>query len=58
MTGMAREGAMVGAMAGAKANEDDVSDSMIIDAPDFLLYFREGIKWRSVRTRAEIEVIR
>ena len=43
MTGMAREGAMVGAMAGAKANEDEVSDSMIIDRQISYFTYREGI---------------
>lgn len=45
MTGMAREGAMVGAMAGAKANGDEVSDSIaIIDRQICIYKIREGDK--------------
>ena len=43
MTGMAREGAMAGAIAGAKANGDEVSDSMDL-AQTIIAALRRGIR--------------
>ena len=49
---------MVGAMAGAKANEDEVSDSMIIDRQISYFTYREGINEQHTRLGIPVRVFR